>query len=49
MIEILCFCLWLWLTVIGAFIGLAGEILMLPGRAIAWLGEVIVEFAEQFE
>lgn len=39
----------LWLTVIGALIGLVGEILMLPGHLLRLIGEAIIDFGGRFE
>jgi hypothetical protein len=47
--NLILFALWLWLTVLGALIGMAGRLLMLPGLAIDVIGGLIVKFAERFE
>jgi hypothetical protein len=47
--EIICFAVWFWLTVLGAFVALIGEIIKVPGYLLVELGARIADFAERFK
>ncbi|HDR8930518.1 hypothetical protein [Burkholderia vietnamiensis] len=42
MALIACF-LWIWSTVLAALLGLAGTILMLPGRLLVWISDAMLD------
>jgi hypothetical protein len=47
--NLILFALWLWLTVLGALVGMAGSVLTWPGRLLELIGSLIVGFAERLE
>jgi hypothetical protein len=45
LIGLLLCALEIWLLSIGGVIGVAGEILTIPGRLLSWIGSLIVSLA----